>query len=119
MSRAREIFMSVNSVNTRLGQGTASLGPVAAAGIGRLPRPQSLILAQPDAMHLHRIDDVCRLGTGHENRQGLLRFEEELAAQDLALAQEGIAPPIADGSAGAFQCGLSNQPVGLLNVDLP
>jgi hypothetical protein len=30
---------------------------------------------QPDAVDFHRIDNVGRFGAGHQNRQGLLRFQ--------------------------------------------
>jgi hypothetical protein len=69
-------------------------------------------------MDFHRVDDVGRLGSGHKNRQRLRRFEEELAPQAVALTQEGVVPPVADGVAGAFQRGLRDEPVRLLDVDL-
>jgi hypothetical protein len=47
------------------------------AGIRWLPRPQSLVLAQPNAVDLHRILYVGDFGPARENWQGLLRFEED------------------------------------------
>lgn len=70
-------------------------------------------------MDFHRVDDVGRLRRGHENRQRLRRFEEELAPQTIAMTQEGVVPPAADGVAGAFQRGLGDEPVRFLDVDLP
>gem|GEM_PF-5644534 len=70
-------------------------------------------------MKFHRVDDVCRIRCGHKNWQRLRCFEEELAPQPVALTQEGVIPPTADGIARAFQRGLGDQPVRLLDIDQP